>query len=937
MTVNGAVVPGLLFLLAELVALAGVGYVVVRVALRETDDRIALAQGLVVGPAIWGVVVNLVMYAIPGMAGAVAGWIFVLALAAVLTWRAPQSIRPRLRAAAGFALAALALFWAALASRQMMGIIDPYVHIGLAASIREGLFPPQLPHNPGLPAPYHYGFYLLNGLLSPPFGPNLAFTEELLGAYVWLSLVLIVATALLRRASRFAMLIIIPLLLTPGGWTLMFNEPFSILEAPLPAGIPSAGLRTSLMDTYWPLLGLPLDSQHAMPPNIWTPSFALSYAVGFIVLTHAARARRRSWLSVMTLAALIGFLGLTAIALVPIVFVLWAGLEAVWLIQSRRAGSVRRSDMIQSASGLALAAMLLLAGGFSTLILDDSVTSGLSLGGNEHLGRWRLLGSLDRLSGGVGILGLGPLAVAGIAVLLARRDRLVQALAAGSGLLLLAALPLRYEPLPRDLVRFEGHARNFALLALLIALGVRLAGLRPARWRYVAGAAVVALIVWPTAVAPVRNVGLAIGHGVELANAQPRQQPTSFFGGRFRLRHLPVDRIAAYVRNHTAADARVFSPHPGSMTFATGRPNASGFAGLVHLFPTKGPEYQDVLDYLEPAAVRLLGFEYVHAPDAWVESLPDEAADRLNDPRLFELLVRDESESLYRVLPAFLSLDAVPASTSYEALRQAVSASATVFLLRPEKFDTRPLTRTAWALSHAGLFAVIDSEALHLRTPWHTEPLDDNTPDLVVMPLDFVPWMFPPASRQPIWRNDANAVYTLDGTVDPITPPPLWAEPLPFGVRVSDVLAVDARITFTATFDDRAPDQWTSQDWVLIATQAPPWDLPKQVLPNGAPSVAMWFVSYLNPGKGASSFPYEFDFLAPSLAVRRENGVLKPLDRSEAVLDSGSYVLAVRLRHEYKPNQWRAVAYIPVLRITVSQTGEVSYQVHEAAGGEPAQ
>ena len=63
MTVDPSLVPGLLFLLAEFVALAAVGYVIVRTALRESDDRVALAQGLIVGPAIWGVVVNLVMYA----------------------------------------------------------------------------------------------------------------------------------------------------------------------------------------------------------------------------------------------------------------------------------------------------------------------------------------------------------------------------------------------------------------------------------------------------------------------------------------------------------------------------------------------------------------------------------------------------------------------------------------------------------------------------------------------------------------------------------------------------------------------------------------------------------------------------------------------------------------------------------------------------------
>ena len=256
MTVDPSVVPGLLFLLAELVALAGVGYVIVRVALRETDQRVALAQGLVVGPAIWGVVVNLMMYALPGMPGAIAGWIFVLALAAVLVWRCPESIRPRPRVATVFALGTLILFYVALASRQMLGISDPLIHIGLAASIRAGLFPPEIPWNPGMPAPYHYGPYLLSGMLAPPSGPDLAFVEELLGTYVWISLFLVVATALLRRTSRFAVLMMIPLLLTPGGLTFVSGEPFSIVQIPVPTGVPSAGLRVSLMDTYWPSVEL---------------------------------------------------------------------------------------------------------------------------------------------------------------------------------------------------------------------------------------------------------------------------------------------------------------------------------------------------------------------------------------------------------------------------------------------------------------------------------------------------------------------------------------------------------------------------------------------------------------------------------------------------------------------------------------------------------
>ena len=949
MTIDPTIGPGLLLLLAEFVALAAVGYVVVRVALRETDDRVALAQGLVVGPAIWGVTVNLAMYALPGRAGAIAGWIFVLALAVVLVWRAPMLVRPRLRMAAAFCVAALALFWAALASRQMVGILDAPTHIGLAASIHAGGFPPETPWNPGTHAPYHYGAYLLNGLLAPPSGPDLAFSEELLGAYAWISLFLVVVTALLRRASAFAVLITAPLLLTAGAWT-SAGWYSSILEVPVPTEIPAAGLRASLMDIYWPSVELPYASRYYALANIWKPTFALSYALTFIVLARAACAGRRSWLSVITLAALIGFLGLTSTSLAPIVLVLWAGVEVFHLIKSRRTGSPLRSGLVRSGLGLALAALLLLAGSFSSVILDSSITSGLSFGSSEYVEVWRMFGTLDRLPGGIGLVGLGPLAVVGAALLLARRDRLVLALAAGIGLLLATAL-LTYEPFPYDQVRLERHARNFALFALLIALSIRLAALRPAPWRYAAGATIVALIIWPTIVAPVRNLSLAMGNGVELANARQTQTSSRMgFEQRFVLEHVPSDRITAYIRSNTAIDARAFSPHAHQMTYATGRPNASGFAGLLHLEPKEGPEYRDVLGYLEPAAVRRLGFEYVHAPDSWVESLPDEAAARLNDPRLFELLIRDGSESFYRVLPAFLTLDPPPAPASYEALRRAVPASATVFVSAisestPSAGAAQPLlssgavralrlavVRTARALSHTRLLGAVDPQTIHLRTPWRAEPLGDHVPDLVITPLDFVPWMFPPDSRQPIWHNEETAVYALDGAVDPIMPPPR-ADPFPFSVRVSDMRAVDdGRIAFTATFDNRAPDRWSGQDWIVIATEAPPWNIPTQLLPDGVtPAAHLWFSGQVGPGSGTTSITYEFDLRGSRLAVRGEDSGLTPVQSSEAASGSGGYVLAVRLRHEYKPNQRRAVHYIPVLKIIVSETGEVSYQIHEEA------
>ena len=102
---------------------------------------------------------------------------------------------------------------------------------------------------------------------------------------------------------------------------------------------------------------------------------------------------------------------------------------------------------------------------------------------------------------------------------------------------------------------------------------------------------------------------------------------------------------------------------------------------------------------------------------------------------------------------------------------------------------------------------------------------------------------------------------------------------------------------------------------------------------GATPAARRWFSGQIWPGSATTSLTYEFDFPAPGLAVRGKGGALTPAQASEAESGPGLYTLAVRLRHEYQPNQRRAVHYIPVLRITVSETGQVSYQVHEDAGG----
>ena len=53
----------------------------------------ALAQGLVIGLALWGLLANFVMWAVSGLAGAIVAWAITLALGAGLGWRARCALR----------------------------------------------------------------------------------------------------------------------------------------------------------------------------------------------------------------------------------------------------------------------------------------------------------------------------------------------------------------------------------------------------------------------------------------------------------------------------------------------------------------------------------------------------------------------------------------------------------------------------------------------------------------------------------------------------------------------------------------------------------------------------------------------------------------------------------------------------------------------------
>ena len=377
-------------------------------------------------------------------------------------------------------------------------------------------------------------------------------------------------------------------------------------------------------------------------------------------------------------------------------------------------------------------------------------------------------------------------------------------------------------------------------------------------------------------------------------------------------------KIAGYIREQTPRHTRILSPFPTEISIVTGRPNAAGLLDTIQFDLVYGPEYLDAIRFLEPTAINQLGISLIHAPTEWTANLPDRAQRRLSDPSLFELLLRDAGDSLYRVRPAFFNIDSPPSPESFDALQRDIPASSTVYMsaaLHPT--DSYQL---ADSLSHTRLLGRLPTPG-HIRTNLKTQPLSEQVPDLVVTPSHRAPSGLPATARLPIWWTEKLAVYAPGHAIAPIMTPP----PQPFTVRVAKREVADGRITFRATFTNRVPQLWTGQDWLVTEADASPWSIPREVRSDGIThDGTAWFAGQMVPALETLTRVYEFDPCTVMLAVSDDAGVLAPARTSGPDLSPGKYALAVRLQHGR-----REAALIPVLEFVVMPNCKVKYRTYE--------
>ena len=644
-------------MLGQLLLLAAVGTGIIRTVWPRIAPNVAWSAGLLAGPALFSVVTALGMYAFPGVPGVVVGWVVSLVLAAVITRRlALRTLRPSWKVAALW----LPVFVVALAARQQYWIPDALVHTPLSASLMAGAFPPQFPWTPDLPAIYHFLPELAIGALNVGFGPGLVLTTEILCAFIAAGLaVLVVTLAVDLGASRLTMAVVLPLLLSPGLWTLvLYGDRPAAVQVAIPVGVPEAGLRAALGALYVPDLAEAARTPvEAAPPNIINPHFMWSHGLAVTAALLATAHARHRLTGALVLAFVISAVSaIDETVFVALVLALGAYV-AVRLLRDRSHWRRQGPLLLALAAGIGLA--IVQGGVLSDLIFHAPASVDIAnLRAPAPELAW--LGGITTIGGGLGALTIGTAAmlILSAAAAYSVRSSSLALLATMALTLFVGSTVIHFPASPVDIARLEGHALNLSAIALVVGLAAAAARMHGRAAMYGSGLVVAGLIVWPTTADSVGRIAEAIADGPQLYVAGTR--PTEDRGS-FSMRS-PVD--AEIAQRQALLDAIFTAVAPGQriltsqvtvVTSGTGRPAPLGYAEWPHYLGLHGPEYRDAIRFLDRAALTELDIDFVHIDAAMLSVMSDEARNRLASPSEFRLVFQSTGphmDALYAVIPS---------------------------------------------------------------------------------------------------------------------------------------------------------------------------------------------------------------------------------------------------------------------------------------------
>ena len=893
---------GIVWVLGQLLLLSAAGTSIIRSVWPRIAPSLAQSIGLMAGPALFGAKTSFAMYVVPGSGGVAAGWVVVLGIAAAVAWRVRQSpvaLLPGWRAVAFWFVS----FLIALAARQQYWIPDAMVHAPLSASLMAGVFPPRFPWTPDVPAIYHFLPELLVGTLNLGFGPGLVLTTELLGAFVAAALAMLVAAVAAELgASRLAIALALPMLLSSGLWTLVLfaDRPAAALVV-IPVGTPEAGLRAALGSVFVPDVASAATSPaEAAPPNIINPHFTWSYGLAMsLALLATARATHLA-----AGGAVIALLLSALSAIDETVFV--SALLALGAFSMFNVFRRRRTWQGQGYLLLALTAGTGLALGQGGVVSDLLFRAPGSMGVfSLHRPSPELvwLGEIQTVGGGLGTLTIGTVAIlilGGGAAYIARSAAL--AIVVAMALTLFAGFALvRFPASPMDTARLEGHALNLAMMALAVGLAVLAVRIQHRVALYSSSLLLVGLVVWPTTADAFGRMAQAIANGPRLyiGGTRPVEYAPSF-STRSHLDAEVSDRrpLIEAVTAIVSPDKRILTARPKIISAGTGRPTPLGYAEWPHYVALPGPEYLDAMRSLDQAALRDLRIDFVHVDDAMLGGMSEEARRRLRSSE-FKLVFRapgPQLDELYAVVDQ-PPVARAPAPKSFRALAELAAGRRVLISSATHPIERLPLYYTLRANQH--LYGRWDDPA-HFRHDLQIRPPTGDAVDLLALPDTVYPAPLDPMHRAPVWMHEGLRVYDLGRPSSgglPRSP-----------IRVAGHSLLDeSGIQITS-----APgwsDDWTGTDWMVFREAEPNSGIPA-ILEKGQ----LWFPGQLAPKNPGQEIEIRFDASRGQLEQRRTDGGWSDLGDLDRVLPADSYVLTLRFTSE-----GRAVFFVPVAILELAE------------------